>query len=357
VTDTEATDMRDLRLVGVSEDRHHVVLADDATGEEFRVAADESLRAALRGDRARLGQLETQMDSALRPRDIQARIRAGASPEEVADAAQLPLERVMGYAVPVLAEREHIVDRARTASVRRKHTAGPTRALGDTVTAQLVAIGASPETAAWDSWRRDDGRWVVTVAPGRDEATAHYVFDPAGRYVVADDDAARRLIADEPPTEDPSTMAVAAAVQDPRPSVVADPSPDHGVPLDPPDWMPQDGPVVGSDRIASDRTGSADRTADSTGSADDAVAVTDEAAEEPPPSGVTRLRRRRMLHQVPEPVPLPLPLEDDTASEAGADPDAAQRPAPRPEPRRRRDRRRTSVPSWDEIMFGGKGGE
>jgi hypothetical protein len=344
--------MRDLRLAGVSEDRRHVVLTDDATGEEFRVAADESLRAALRGDRDRLGQLETQMDSALRPRDIQARIRAGASPEEVADAAQLPLERVMGYAVPVLAEREHIVDRARTASVRRKHTEGPTRALGDTVTAQLLAIGASPEAAAWDSWRRDDGRWVVTVAPGPDDVTAHYVFDPAGRYVVADDDAARHLIADEPPTEDPSTMAVAAAVQDPRPSVDADASLDRAVPLDAPDWVPSDAPV------GSGLTGPADDPMDDPADdpADDGSrAGSDEAAEEPPPSGVTRLRRRRMLHQVPEPVPLP--LEEDNEAGADDDPDATQRPAPRPEPRRRRERRRTSVPSWDEIMFGGKGGE
>jgi len=337
MTDTEATDMRDLRLVGVSEDRRHVLFAD-ATGETFRVAADESLRAALRGDRARLGQLETQMDSALRPRDIQARIRAGASPEEVADAAKLPLERVMGYAVPVLAEREHIVDRARTASVRRKHTEGPTRALGDTVTTQLLAIGASPDAAAWDSWRRDDGRWVVTVAPGREEATAHYVFDPAGRYVVADDDAARCLIADEPPTEDESTMAVATAVQDPRPSVAAGPSLGGAFPLDPPDWVPSDAPM---DRLQP--TGSADGETD---------VPSDEAGEEPPPSGVTRLRRRRMLHQVPEPEPLPLEESDQSD-----DPDAAQRPATRPEPRRRRDRRRTSVPSWDEIMFGGKGGD
>jgi hypothetical protein len=346
--------MRNLRLVGISEDRRHVVLADAATGEEFRVAVDESLRAALRGDRARLGQLETQMDSALRPRDIQARIRAGASPEEVADGAKMPLERVMGYAVPVLAEREHIVDRARTASVRRKHTDGPTRALGDTVTTQLLAIGASPDAAVWDSWRRDDGRWVVTVAPGRDEATAHYVFDTTGRYVVADDDAARRLIADEPPTEDASTMAVATALQDPRPTAEADPSPAGAFPLDPPDWVPSDGSVAGSAPTgpAADR---ADHdTADHDTANDETDGASDEAAEEPPPSGVTRLRRRRMLHQVPEPVPLP--LEDGDQSESD-DPDAALRPAPRPEPRRRRDRRRTSVPSWDEIMFGGKGGD
>ena len=34
------------------------------------------------------------MDSALRPRDIQARIRAGESPADVADAAGVPIERI-----------------------------------------------------------------------------------------------------------------------------------------------------------------------------------------------------------------------------------------------------------------------
>src|SRR4028118_987793 len=74
----EAIDMRDLRLVSISEDRLHVVLRADDTGEQFRVAAHD-LRSALRGERARLGQLESHMDSALRPRDIPARTRAGAA--------------------------------------------------------------------------------------------------------------------------------------------------------------------------------------------------------------------------------------------------------------------------------------
>ena len=38
------------------------------------------------------------MESALRPRDIQARIRAGASPDEVAEAAGVPVERIAAFA-------------------------------------------------------------------------------------------------------------------------------------------------------------------------------------------------------------------------------------------------------------------
>ena len=120
---------QDLTLVGLTEDKQRLVLVN-AAGEEFTLPADARLRAALRGDHARLGQLEITMDSALRPRDIQSRIRAGESPESVAAAAQTTLDRVMGYATPVLAERAHIADRAQQASVRRKAGEGPARVLG-----------------------------------------------------------------------------------------------------------------------------------------------------------------------------------------------------------------------------------
>jgi len=124
--------MRTLKLVGLSADGRQVVLVDDA-GAEFATPADDRLRAALRGDRARLGQLEIEMDIAIRPRDIQARIRAGDSPETVAALAQVSVERIMPYAIPVLAERQHIAELARRSHVRRKGADGPSRALADVV--------------------------------------------------------------------------------------------------------------------------------------------------------------------------------------------------------------------------------
>jgi len=305
--------MRDLRLVGLSEDRQHVVLRSD-TGEQFRVPADERLRVALRGDRARLGQLEIQMDSALRPRDIQARIRGGETPEAVAAAAQVPLERIMGYAVPVLAEREHMCGRARRATLRRKHTTGPTRLLGDAVDERLRERGTDPRRARWDSWRRDDGRWAICVTPPDGGAPATYVFDVPGRYAVASDDEARSLVGDRAPVDDPTEMAIASAVAEAQLTTM---------------------PAVSSDPTA-----------------DTDAAVT----------SIHRARSRRVPpgEELPlDGLPLPEPVERaravgdddiDALARATADPSGA----PGTEPRRRRERRRTSVPSWDEIMFGGK---
>ena len=76
------------------------------------------------------------MESALRPRDIQARIRAGDSPEKVAAAAQTSVEKIMGFATPVLAERAHIAERAQRSSVRRKAGEGASRLLGDILVGQ-----------------------------------------------------------------------------------------------------------------------------------------------------------------------------------------------------------------------------
>jgi hypothetical protein len=191
--------MREAKLVGLSQDGKTIILAVAETGEEFAVPVDDRLRAALRGDRARLGQLEIQMESALRPRDIQARIRAGESPEAVAAVASMPMERVMAFASPVLAEREHIASLAQRASVRRRGGEGPTRSLDAWVTERLRTRQIDPASAEWDAWRRDDGRWAVRVSyfTDEDEHVAMFAYDAPGRYAVPDDDEARWLVGEQ----------------------------------------------------------------------------------------------------------------------------------------------------------------
>ncbi|GAA1565479.1 hypothetical protein GCM10009804_22700 [Kribbella hippodromi] len=231
--------MREARLVGLSQDGQQLVLAMAETGEEFAVPVDDRLRAALRGDRARLGQLEIQMESALRPRDIQARIRAGESPEAVAAVAQMPMERVMAFAGPVLAERDHIANLAQRASVRRRGGGdAPTRNLGAWVTDRLRTRQVDPASAEWDAWRREDGRWAVRVsyfveseveAEQKDEKIAMFAYDAPGRYAVPDDDEARWLVGEQPqvvpaPVQPHPGERRLAAVADIDPSL----APDHG---------------------------------------------------------------------------------------------------------------------------------
>ncbi|MFF8827821.1 septation protein SepH [Streptomyces sp. NPDC015131] len=198
--------MPELRVVAVSNDGTRLVLkAADST--EYTLPIDERLRAAVRNDRARLGQIEIEVESHLRPRDIQARIRAGASAEEVAQLAGIPVERVRRFEGPVLAERAFMAERARKTPVRRPgENTGPQ--LGEAVQERLLLRGADKDTVVWDSWRRDDGTWEVLLVyrVAGEVHSASWTYDPPRRLVQAVDDEARALIGE---TDD------AVAVQEP----------------------------------------------------------------------------------------------------------------------------------------------
>jgi hypothetical protein len=176
-----------------------VVATDD--GEELWVAVDDRLRAALRGGRPRPSRLENEMDSSLSPRDIQARIRAGESLEQVAEVAGLPPERVERFAAPVLAEREHLAGLAVAAPVRRRGETSTHRNLRVTVADRLLKRGVDADSIAWDAYRLEDGRWSVTADYRLDDTDRHatFTFDQRGRFSVAGDDEARWLIGEEPP--------------------------------------------------------------------------------------------------------------------------------------------------------------
>ncbi len=351
--------MRDLALDGLSDDRRYVLLRSE-TGEQFRVPVDDRLRAASRGDRARLGQVEISMDSAtMRPRDIQSRIRAGESPEAVAAVAQMSVERVMAYAGPVLAEREHVCQQARRSGLRRKHASGPGRLLGDAVDEHLRGRGLDPEGAGWDSWRRDDGRWSVTVAASRSGEPATFLFDVPGRYVVAHDDAARRLVGDEPPLsvepepDEPrvhSPQPVVRAAPEPAPPVQAEAAVDEPTV----DETPPRTRTSALDRLRRPRS------VDPTGDQLAFDATPEPMADVPKARGKRDSSRPSMRDAVPDAGPdnegddvdaLARAVGDDIAPHETADgvddSDTGRQ-------RRRKARGRASVPTWDEIMFGSR---
>ncbi|MER7761165.1 septation protein SepH [Streptomyces sp. NPDC097619] len=210
--------MPELRVVAVSNDGTRLVLKA-ADGTEFTLPIDERLRAAVRNDRARLGQIEIEVESHLRPRDIQARIRAGASAEEVAQLAGIPVDRVRRFEGPVLAERAFMAERARKTPVRRPgENTGPQ--LGEAVQERLLLRGADKDSVQWDSWRRDDGTWEVLLVyrVAGEPHSASWTYDPPRRLVVAVDDEARSLIgeSDDLPAPEPSFPFVPRIARLPR---------------------------------------------------------------------------------------------------------------------------------------------
>jgi hypothetical protein len=192
--------MQDLQLIGVHEDGEHLLLIG-AEGARFRVRVDEPLRAAIRHDRPRLGQLQAETDGGLRPREVQALIRAGASAEEAADRAGWTVDKVHRYEGPILAEREHVAGLARTARLRARSGAsnGSAPTLAARVAERLKGRGVDPTGTVWDSWRVEDSPWtvVLTFAAGGRQRQASWSFDLADRTVSALDDEARWLSEEE----------------------------------------------------------------------------------------------------------------------------------------------------------------
>lgn len=340
--------MAHLTLAGLSEDGKRLLLVGD-NGDEHTLDVDPALRAALRGEHARLGQLEITMDSTLRPRDIQARIRAGESAEAVALAAQTTLEKIMPFAAPVLAERAHVAQRAQLSSVRRRSGETGARTLGEAVAAQLRAVNVDPTAVEWDAWRREDGRWTLVgefSAPRR-TGTATFAFDVRGNFVTLEDDHARWLVGEQPTTpapaatgsardqdggQDPSRDDLRQARQRRLSSVPADELP-----------LGEDAIELVADDDA-DAPSATETTMDLSGTAglgtdQPLEAFLDEPTRDPAAPAPAE-----------EPAPAAQAPEGDDADATEEPAAEEERPARRPA---RKGRGRASVPSWDEIMFGG----
>lgn len=192
--------MRALRVLGLAEAPgngtvKNLVCEDPVSGEQFSMPCDDRLRAGARGDLSRFGQLEIEMESQLRPREIQSRIRAGATVEQVASLAGTTTSRVERFAYPVLLERASVAEKAKKA---RPAIDGITAAISvsDTVSATLSARGHDSDMK-WDAFKDDDG-WVLTLAwsAGRSENQAQWLFHPGpdGGTLSARDEAAAEIV-------------------------------------------------------------------------------------------------------------------------------------------------------------------
>ncbi|AYF73391.1 DUF3071 domain-containing protein [Nocardia yunnanensis] len=189
--------MRELRVIGLTPDSTHIVCIDTESGQKYRLAADDKLRAAARGDLARFGQIEIETEATMRPRDIQARIRAGASVEQVTEESGMPLSRVERFAYPVLLERARAAELAQKAHPVRND--GPAvETLIEIVSAAFAERGHNIEVAEWDAWKDEKGYWVAQLQwqAGRSVIAAHWRYQPDahGGSVVPLDDPASDLI-------------------------------------------------------------------------------------------------------------------------------------------------------------------
>src|SRR5580658_5875751 len=331
--------MQELRLVAVSEDGSYAVLVVPGRSGRFSLPIDDRLRTGARGQVSRLAQYEIEVESPLRPKEIQDRIRAGETAEEIADAAGLPVDRIRRFEGPVLAEREFRATEAQRATVRTPGESGLGQRLGEVVSERLADIGASADDTEWDSRKRQDGNWQVQLAytvAGRMHV-AEWVYDARSKHVTPEDDEAARLSLDEAHWPEPrqSASAVTATVT-PIGSRMA-------APHNPPDRY-------GTSRALLHPSRSAPAPAP--------AAVEDHQPEQPQPEQ-PQPEQPKPRDTEPAGDEPPADREVQVQQSQDSEPQSPEPPERAPEQPARPVRRasggrsrRSSVPSWDEIMLG-----
>ena len=183
--------MRELHVVAVSEDGRHVLLAGrrGATKGGFRVALDDRLSAAVRGDLPRPGEAEPA-PSELTPKEIQSRLRAGESAESIALAAGVPVARVERFSGPVQGEMARMIDAARSSYIVRGRLGRSAQPLGVAVDSAIAhAPSLRPDSTDWETHREEDGSWLVKVSwfARKRSREASWRYDPVAKVVTATD--------------------------------------------------------------------------------------------------------------------------------------------------------------------------
>lgn len=179
--------MIELELLGVGADGETLVFTD-AEGERYAAPITDELRGATRRDRPRIEAAPDPARQPLRPREIQALLRAGLTPEEIATRHGMDIASITRYEAPVQAEKDYALQRALATPVGSVAD-GP--AMGDLVVDRLAARGVDPSSLVWAAQREANGPWqiLLTFVQGAAEHGAHWLLPSSGVLEAVDQEA------------------------------------------------------------------------------------------------------------------------------------------------------------------------
>lgn len=317
--------MIDLDLLGVGADEETLVFTD-SEGRRYTTPITDELRGAVRRDRPRIEAVSE--DKPLRPREIQALLRAGARAVDIAREHNVEVSQITRYEAPVQAEKDYALSRALSSHIG---SLPDSPVMGDLVVDRLAARGVSPDSLNWSASRQADSPWVIqlTFVQGAVEHGAQWRL-PSSGHLEAIDEEARWLTE----TASPTGVQTFAALPTPAPLPTADE-----------DDMQQREALI--DQLNSQRGKPQEIEYD---------IDEDEEDEDLPhlPAGVESLAAR--IHSLTEARRSSTQADEETQSGAQTDEpplpleqleDVPSAPAPKQSKRR-------SVPSWDEIVFGSR---
>jgi hypothetical protein len=198
--------LRKLHLVGLTTDRDGLIFTARKGSKSggYIVPLDKKVLAAIAAasaqdngepeeSRPTAAEVEAvprrlRSESALTPREMQARLRAGRTIDEVAAEAGVDHEWVARFAVPILAEQAQVVELARGQVYAKPRLGESTEPLGSSVLQNLsdrgVFLPDDVAHSAWSAFQLHDSVWMVRFryrSRGKDQEAQWEIDVPTGR--------------------------------------------------------------------------------------------------------------------------------------------------------------------------------
>jgi hypothetical protein len=190
--------MSELRLTGKTEDGNHLALVD-SDGNNFSVRISDTLRAIVNQPRLTSVPQSDSLET-ISVKEIQRRLRAGESFEQIARDGQTTVDKVERFSGPIMQEREYILARAREL-VMSKDAHRTDLTFSDVVELKLAPRGVDTDAISWNTWRLLDGTWHIELHyPNREgNGLATWNFDLVRRALDATDSNGAWLIDEDAP--------------------------------------------------------------------------------------------------------------------------------------------------------------
>lgn len=333
--------IKDIRMV--HSDGEYLLLETE-TGEKYRLLIDDSIRKALRHE------APLRLDeSSLSPRDIQEHIRSGKSIEEIVSESGDSFEYVSKFAAPVLDELAWVLENAKAVRlvVAEDKFHEPTfAAFGDIISERIH--NRSGQDQEWGIRRTETGQWLVSVSfqTGKTSNLGSWIFDTAQNQLEPQNATAIDLSSNRG-----ELAAVTRPVTRPeaKPAMEEKPKLQLANQSEPKTEVPSETGETTSEQLEQLNGDGVDESARSSSLGPVLNFGADTKMPDVEPSGglVDEIKRRREMaislaatdaEHIEETQELPTIEEFES-------PEPTQ-PAPK--------KGRSSIPSWDEIVFGTK---
>ena len=186
--------MPDLRYLNTDGE---YLLLEGADGTRFRLLIDEGIRKAVRRDQ--VSEADTNL---LSPREIQLEVRAGVSVEDLAAKTGASVEYISKFAAPVLAELIHVVNSALSVRITLagdRYRDSTQVEFGEVVANRLASNGVVDYN--WTAKKSDNGGWQLSCRFG--DTVATWAFDSRKLALSPENEVAVQLSAQQTLTDSP----------------------------------------------------------------------------------------------------------------------------------------------------------